>query len=406
MIRSLLMLCLLTLMLSACSTTSQRQPVKTAEPDELTGSSRQRMEEAIARRILRDVREELPALPVGEQPGYLREKKQQFEKSVDMAATSERVRHEKRLLDYLLRQTDFRVFGSGYLPKLHEKSSLDWSLAEFTEQIKNELNRIDQTIAVLADATPENFNLGSYMTSRREQATYQDDSFEGRQAYLDNLADAMLDSQLNWYDTLENYVETELAIYGEEDMDQMFRFTNEGLTINLTNTSNLPDFELNPLAVYYGFPGLQSLTNAETDSLKQFIRLPAYRYGWGAFMVEVAGTRDTDETIDYLLFSRTLVALALADIYLNTGIWTRQQAANTLQRELPYSAERIQLMLQQAIIDPGQYAATVAGKLMFVRLQEQCLAAGRGDVCHSVFNQRIVDWGPLPFGLLEQRLFR
>lgn len=363
------------------------------------------MEEAIARRILGDIALELPALPLSEQPAFLRDKKQQFESSVDLELTSERIRHEKGLLDYLHRQADFRLYGSGYLPRLQEKTSLDWSLAEFTDQINDELHRLDQTIAVLADTSPEDFNLTDYMTQRRNSDSYLADNFDGRQQYLDGLADAMLDVQLNWYDILENYSESVLAIYGEEDMDQMFRFTPEGLTINLSQVENLPMFELKPLAVYYGFPGLSSVDTEDTNSLKQFLKIPGYNHGWAAYAVEAIGVRDTDHTIDYLLFSRALVAMAQADVYINTGVWSRQQAKMTLLQTLPYSANRIELMLHQAIIDPGQYAAAIAGKRVLAGLQQQCLASGRGDACHSVFNQRIVDWGPIPFSLLEQRLF-
>jgi len=407
--RRILTFCLLTLLLGGC----QSPGIETLQSDGASpaGDTRHRIEEAIARRILEDVRNELPSLSVSQQPDYLRDKVTLFETSVDLEMTSERVAFEKKILDYLYLQSDLATFGSGYLPILQRRTTLDWSLPEYHQVIERELTRIDQTIAGLSESSPDTFNITQYVRIRREQASYPDDSFEGRQAYLDALADAMLEAQLDWYDTLENYGESELGIFGEEDsadnsMGQMFRFSSAGLTINLTNVRDLPGFETKALAVYFGFPGMRSFNANSSESLKHFLRISAYQHGWGAYMVDHIGNRDTEHTIDYLLYARMLAALALADFNLNTGSWDRNMARQELHNTLPLSKHRIELMLNQVEIEPGHFVATLAGKSEFTRLQEQCLALGRGDVCHSVFNQRIVDWGPIPFALLEQRLFQ
>lgn len=397
------------MLLSGCQTT---EPMTVQESrTSPAGDARHRMEEAIARKILVDVRNELPSLAVAEQPRYLREKIVLFNASVDLQMTSERVAFEKKILDYLYLQTDLSTFGSGYLPVLQRRTTLDWSLLEYRQVIERELTRIDQTIAALTEFSPDRFDMAQFVKLRREQASYPEDSFEGRQAYLDALADAMLEAQLDWYDTLVNYEESELAIFGEQDddensMGQMFRFSPAGLTINLTNVGNLPDFETKALAVYYGFPGMRSISGSSSESLKQFLRISAYQHGWGAYMVDHIGNRDTKHTIDYLLYARMLAALALADFNLHTGSWNRKEAKQQLHQTLPLSEHRIELMLNQLELEPGHFVATLAGKSEFTRMQEQCLARGLGDVCHSVFNQRIVDWGPIPFALLEERLFQ
>lgn len=409
MTRLFLSLCLVMLLISGCQTTE----VMTVQESRTSpaGDTRHRMEEAIARRILMDVQNDLPSLPVAEQSGYLREKITLFEASVDLQMTSERVAFEKKLLDYLYLQSDLATFGSGYLPVLQKRTTLDWSLPEYRQVIEQELIRIDQTIAVLTESSPGSFDMPQYVEVRRKRASYPEDSFEGRQSYLDALADAMLEAQLDWYDTLENYEESELAIFGEQDqgensMGQMFRFSPAGLTINLTNVRDLPDFETKALAVYYGFPGMRSISVNSSESLKQFLRISAYQHGWGAYMVDHIGNRDTKHTIDYLLYARMLAALALADFNLHTGSWNRNQAKQQLHSTLPLSDHRIELMLNQLELEPGHFVATLAGKSEFTRMQEQCLDQGLGDVCHSVFHQRIVDWGPIPFALLEERLFQ
>lgn len=390
--------------LSACNT-SHPDSTKRIEGEANSGNTRQRMEQAIAERILADIHKELPTLQSSEKPAYLAEKKRVFDSSVDLRLTSNRILHEKAILDYLQLQTDLAVYGSGYEPALRRQTSLDWTVQDYRDLVTSELTRIDQTIAVLSQAGPQSFDLAQHAAQQRTDAAYPERSFEGRQAYLDDLADAMMNSQLNWYDTFENYGESALAIYGEEDMEQMFRYSPDGLTINLSNTENLPEFELNALAVFYGFPGQGSFMTGEGRSLKAYIRLPAYTRGWGFYMVETIATRDTQRTIEYLYFSRLLTALALADLNLHTGHWNRETALKELFRTLPYSENRLALMLNEVSLEPGLFVATIAGKAKFSEMHEQCLAEGLGDACHNVFNQRVIDWGPLPFSLLQERLF-
>ena len=407
MIRTLAPAVLLCLALTACHSISDRRQtgIEAGKSGEVTGDTRAHFENAIARRILSDILEELPALTPGQRTQFLLSKKQLFEASVNPALTGNRIRFEKQLLDHLYRQSDLARHGAGYLPTLQAKTSLDWSLSDYERLVRQELNRIDQRIAELSQDSHDNFDLARHMEQQRNQARYFPDSVEGRQQYLDSLADAMLTAQLDWHDTFEQYKESELAIYGEEDMDQMFRYSSDGLTINLGEIRSLPEFELKPLAAFYGFPGMGSFTPPDPDSLLQFVRLPAYTLGWGAYIVDAIGTRDTDRNIEYLYFSRMLAALALADLRLNTGNWTRALALEALYQTLPYSKERLTMMLNEVQADPGQHAAALAGKVMFVRFHERCLAEGRGDACQAVYNQRIVDWGPLPFDMLRQRLY-
>ena len=155
-------------------------------------------------------------------------------------------------------------------------------------------------------------------------------------------------------------------------MEQMFRFSPAGLTINLTKVESLPEFELKALAVYYGFPGMRSINQSSPDSLKQFLRIPAYRYGWGAYMVENIGNRDTERTIDYLLFSRMLAALALVDFNVHSGTWDKNQSVQYLYDTLPFSQYRVELMFNEVAIQPGNFVATIVGKSEFTRLHEKC----------------------------------
>ena len=59
-------------------------------------------------------------------------------------------------------------------------------------------------------------------------------------------------------------------------------------------------------------------------------------------------------------------------------------------------------MLNQVTKKPGYYLAALAGKLVIVELHNRCLLKARN--CEEEFNQVIVDFGPVPFDLLQSRL--
>ena len=137
----------------------------------------------------------------------------------ELAATGRRLAGPivQGVLDYLLTSEDILLYSDSYASTLGALSSLDWKPATYEKKILEELNRIDQTIAVLNDkASKDSFNHHAHMSRVRKTALYPEDTFSGRQAYLDRLSQEMINAQADWFDTYTNYNPSELSILGEE----------------------------------------------------------------------------------------------------------------------------------------------------------------------------------------------
>jgi len=366
-------------------------------------SVKQRFETAISRTILKEVRDTLPSLEGAARVSFLKEKSHQLESHVNQNLITKNSRLEQQLLEYMASAEDSRYYSRNYLVTLQSMTSLDWSLSTYEQKLTEELNRIDQTIILLANPSLDpGFNLPDHMEKIGATGAYPNDSFEGRQDYLDSLSQTMIEMQIDWYGVLSVYEPSQLGIIGEEGGDRTFDYDASGLSINLDRVSDLPFFELKSIAAFYGYPGLQAMTARNPDSLRSHIDLPAYNLGWAGYILDLIGVRDTQATLNYLYFSRLIAGLAQADLKINTGAWTRDQALLQIGQSTPYSRHRISLMLNQVTKKPGYYLAALAGKLVIVELHNRCLLKARN--CEEEFNQVIVDFGPVPFDLLQSRL--
>lgn len=368
-------------------------------------SVRQQFETAIGDTIVREVKDTLPQLKGTERATYLRDKRDQFRQGVDFSIISTRLKEEFAVLEALVVTEDLLQFSGDPLAKFQAYTSLDWDLDAYNARFAQEIAKLDQTIAVLQrESDIDSFDLQEHVARVRRAAHYPDDSFNGRQQYLDDLSQAMIQAQADWHAFLKRYEPSELAITGEEQSQRTFTYNNLELVINLGRVEDLPAFELRPLAVFYGYPGLQSLGKDSSGSLQSNLNLPAYAFGWAAFVLDTIGTRDVANTVNYLYFSRLIASLAMADLNLSTAQWTREQALDYVYLNTPYSRHRVNLMLNEVALKPGHYVAALAGKLAFTELHERCLETA-GD-CDATFNQRVVDEAVLPFELLQEKLIR
>jgi hypothetical protein len=361
-------------------------------------------ETAIARRYLTETLNELDKLKGSIRATFLRHQATQFERAVDRQLLSSSARAEAALLDYLVASEEVRWFSQDYEARVRAMSSLNWPLSRYATEVQAEMERIDQTIAALQSADPLNgFSRERHMAAVRDTARYPTDSPAGRQQYLDNLAETMLAAQLDWNDIFSDYAASALRIFGSDSTDYSFRHTGDSLHINLASVRDLPDFEYQSLALFYGFPGLQAFqSGSAAGSLRSELSLPGYTVGWALFVLDHLGTRAPQIENSHLYFQKLITGLALADLKMNTGDWDLDAAAEYLHRETPYARPRIQLMLNRVNTEPGYYLAGLGGFVHFLELRDACLTLQQ--VCEADLFQQIIDTGPVPFSMLDQHL--
>ena len=235
------------------------QPAPAGQPD--TGKADRpvirRLETAIANTILQDAARAYPTLQGSSRVSHLSRKFEQLQSSVDFNLVAPAIRRERDILAYLIASEESRLRNpDDFLARLHRLTSLNWSLADYEGAVTSEMNRLNE---MLRQHKASHQGIEAF----RNSLTYPEDTTTGRQLYLDQLADAMHQSQLLWYDVLNVYSTSGIGFEGIEHDAEAGVFAYNPATgtlrINLSEVRNLPLFEVQSLALYYGFPGLHSL---------------------------------------------------------------------------------------------------------------------------------------------------
>ena len=383
---------LVTALLTACTGSPPLSDI------DLDNTARRKIETAIAREILKDLVTELPRLKGSIRAEFTAEKLAQFNRAVDLTAVTSSVNADYQLLRYLTDAEQAYWHSNDFSNLVSARSSLDVDLNTIEVDVMNELNRIDQTLAVLVQG--KEFDLTDHMREVRRNATYPEDSFQGRQRYLDQLSEAMALAHDQWQHLVKRYPGSQLELSGSETANSTFTYENNTLTIDLANVADLPGFEQSAIAVFYGFPGRSAL-NQHPGSIRANLNLPGYSLGWSSYALDLVANLDVSQTRNYLYFSRLLTSLALADLRINQDVWTTKQAREKILDSTPYSESRIGQMLKTVARYPGFYLSGFVGKQKFAALQSRCVKA-----CGSGFHQKIIDIGPVPFEMLEDRLVK
>ncbi|MGI9322679.1 MAG: hypothetical protein ACR2PJ_03755, partial [Pseudomonadales bacterium] len=279
-VRSFAWLALAALLLSAshslpCAAAAATPATKTsAEAEsERQASVARRLENALARKLLRQAAELLPYV---QQTGLgnIQRKLEQFDQAVDEAMLTGEVRRQGELLTHLVKthevSRDFSAGDASFAQLVSQLASVLVSLPDMRDELKEEATRLDAAISANASAA------GSTKTTAAK--TFPN-TYEGRQAYLDQLQGALFKGQMQWYDILTHYDESDLAVTGTESADTPFAFRylpDEGaLLVNLSDMGRLPAFELGGLAIIYGFPGVHTLYGrVPADGLQRQMQLP------------------------------------------------------------------------------------------------------------------------------------
>ena len=366
-------------------------------PPETVSKLRNGLEVAIAREILTEVKQELPKLKGSVRYDYLAYKANQFRRSVDLNALNSWARHEFELLTYMTELEKIYWHQTDYETRVGVMSSLEIDLPHLELLLISSLKKIDQKLAMLIKGA--NQNVSSHMTQVREDAIYPEDSFIGKQDYLAALELEMISSFQSWKHLSEG-ASPNIELLGEYSDKPTFFYKKNKLTINLSKVNALPNFELASIATFYGYPGQAALATDETPpSLNNLLQLPGVDIGWAWYKLERIAKQDIKHIKQHLYFSKLITSAALADLRLHTRKWSKDEAAENIYRETPYTMNRINGILEAMYNKPGYYLAAFAGKTRLIEIESRCITD-----CEADLPKRLISLGPLPFDLLEERL--
>jgi uncharacterized protein (DUF885 family) len=183
--------------------------------------------------------------------------------------------------------------------------------------------------------------------------------------------------------------------------------------INTYKLDTRPKYEMEALTLHESVPGhhLQIARSQELKGLPDFrrnARYTAYIEGW-ALYAESLGTEMGFYTDPYSKFGQLTYEIWRAcRLVVDTGMhafgWSRQQAIDFMKENTAKTENDIIVEVDRYIVWPGQALAYKMGELKIKELRAKASKelGARFDV--RKFHNAVLDDGPLPLDLLEQRI--
>lgn len=191
--------------------------------------------------------------------------------------------------------------------------------------------------------------------------------------------------------------------------------TQNSICVNKANISS--SSPLLPTLAHEGYPGHLYQTNyfREHNSypIRQLISFIGYSEGWGFYVEnlsykyldfgnyndvkeEICRIYEINNELNYLVAS-------LADLYVNYEGYTREKLQEYLQTyKLP--AENSNRIFETVVQDPTIYLKYYTGYIEIVNLKTKCEEKLGKNFNLKEFHKVILDAGPCPFSLLEQKI--
>jgi uncharacterized protein (DUF885 family) len=185
--------------------------------------------------------------------------------------------------------------------------------------------------------------------------------------------------------------------------------------VNTYDLSARPSWAMESLFLHEAIPGhhFQNALRIETLALPRYRRFSGYvAYGEGWALYSETLGEDVGVYTDPYQYFGTLSAQLWRAIRLvvDTGIhhkgWTRQQVLEYMYANAPVKPTRAISEAERYMANPGQALGYKIGQLKILELRARAQAALREDFDIRDFHAVMLDAGPLPLAVLEQRTDR
>ena len=180
--------------------------------------------------------------------------------------------------------------------------------------------------------------------------------------------------------------------------------------VNLREMKDVPKFEAEALLYHEGVPGhhFQIALAIEMKNLPKFRRhggYTAFSEGWGLYTErlgkEMGGYTDAYSELGRLSMEMLRACRLVVDTGIHAKKWTRQQAMNYFNQNLPVSDGAQGEQIDRYIVNPGQATAYMVGMLKIVELREQAKAELGNSFDIRDYHDIVLGNGAVPLDTLE-----
>lgn len=206
------------------------------------------------------------------------------------------------------------------------------------------------------------------------------------------------------HDSLQEYLSP--AFYLTPAIDD---YQNNVIYIN--PASNYSDLELFTTLAHEGYPGHLYQTvffHAQSpDLLRQILDVGGYTEGWATYVEMYACSLwEKDPALASLYQhnrSFTLGLASLLDIGIHYHGYSLSQTASFLE-QLGFDSSVARSMYQSILQSPANYLQYYVGYLNFLNLRTQAMSLMQEQFSLKEFHRFVLETGPAPFAILEERL--
>ena len=359
------------------------------------------LENTHTRNLLNNIYYKYPTQEPRGKAKYLRKKLKMIKEKVNLSYLNSENKKEIAILEFLENKESSLQKDVSFPNRVKYLSSLSYPLDECslmlaTEKAEIEKKLSDRRIRFLDSQIPAQ--------TESPKSFFFESTDEGRQKYLDLLANDLKKTRNLALSILENYPESALKVVGERESNFSFYYRDRILRININNLETLPRDETIALAAFFGLPGAGAIKKDDKISLSRFLYLPSYNLGWATYSMNELAELDPENSDAYLSFRKLIIVLGLTDLNIHIYKWSTYEGNKFLEKNLNYSGNRTKLFLDQIRENPGFYLSVSLGGVFFKDVKRKCLEKRSSDFCGKELNQLIVDSGTTPLPYLKEFL--
>jgi uncharacterized protein (DUF885 family)/dipeptidyl aminopeptidase/acylaminoacyl peptidase len=183
--------------------------------------------------------------------------------------------------------------------------------------------------------------------------------------------------------------------------------------INLYDMRAAPKYQLAVVLYHEAIPGhhVETVVAHELPDLPKFRKFDgfaAFSEGWGLYSELVAREmglyRDPHQDFGRLSLSLMRAARLVVDTGLHAKKWTREQAVDYLDRNMPSTHYDNQREIDRYIVLPGQATSYAVGMLKILELRERSRKELGARFDLKAFHDVVLGSGPLPLPVLEENV--